>query len=767
MRHSSSIILLFLCLSLAHCFFLSRRPSRSQQGRSPPLPRRDRVVSLSSTFDYEYIPSRGRYETDLETNSHGEDSFSRLRSCYPPGTPAGLRGEAVRSALKSSQCIAWNFQQQDLSNKGTTALEQSASLESLEFGWVRVEGEGCRTFLQNKLTQSFLPKEDDNDDDDAAATSRPNLSSGASALVGSFQEACLLTAKGRLIDRIGIALLEETNTNDDEFKQATTTAFLVTSPGHSSHDLFQRLDPFVFPFDKVTLYDDCSDKENPCFIFTVASTRREHVQSVFDKQILSLLRQEEGWNVPSHVMLPTDQQCLLLQFGKYLKSQCLILPSQQLAPAAAIAHTFCFSRDAAAVGNRIWQHLVADGNPQGPVEIGEREFESLRIESGQAAFGKEMTANRVTVKKKHPVKQDHDVPNKDETANTTSATTTKDNEKKNQGDSPTAASPLELHYQALIDWEKGCYLGQEGVTSIMKNPRGPPRSLYHVIFHDDFNIYEHQSRKDESFGGEKTKRESSALPIINDISAPQKSMSDNLTRAPRPGDALFALGSNEEILVGTITSVAEPGATGDPITIALALVRRADSILKQMKDRDLQIPASMSKQYSMENEQERRWENMASASRNNKLDGLEVIIGGTFTIGRLKLVPSRYRNQVDVAILFEDGPDYKNDDAPFENDECETHFSELFKEEGGSQIVDAQTEEWQDPWDAVDEPKVDANKDSKIDGRTDPDILAKAEKEQEEVDATAAEARRKAEKLEFLKKQAEAALARRKSKNSS
>jgi hypothetical protein len=39
-------------------------------------------------------------------------------------------------------------------------------------------------------------------------------------------------------------------------------------------------------------------------------------------------------------------------------------------------------------------------------------------------------------------------------------------------------SPLELHLEAIVDLQKGCYQGQEGIASVLKNPCGPPRALY-------------------------------------------------------------------------------------------------------------------------------------------------------------------------------------------------------------------------------------------------------------------------------------------------
>merc|ERR1712226_1777305 len=51
----------------------------------------------------------------------------------------------------------------------------------------------------------------------------------------------------------------------------------------------------------------------------------------------------------------------------------------------------------------------------------------------------------------------------------------------------TKASPLELHLVSTVDENKGCYLGQESISAILKNKRGPPRYLYSIVFKDSMN----------------------------------------------------------------------------------------------------------------------------------------------------------------------------------------------------------------------------------------------------------------------------------------
>ena len=92
-------------------------------------------------------------------------------------------------------------------------------------------------------------------------------------------------------------------------------------------------------------------------------------------------------------------------------------------------------------------------------------------------------------------------------------------------------------------WKRVAILGKKGVASVVKNPRGPPRLLCSVVFDDESNVYE-------------------------------TGIDDNLTTIPEVGQELFVLGPNEDIPAGTITSIAEPSATGDATIVGLALVRR-------------------------------------------------------------------------------------------------------------------------------------------------------------------------------------------------
>ena len=459
------------------------------------------TTPLWGSLDYEYIPPKDASSLEFETN---------LKSSYPPGTPAGLRGEAIRSALKSGRCVAWNFADSTILNQGI----------------VSIRGPGYLEFLNSKLSQSFHESE----------SSR-------------VKPACLLDSRGRLVDILHVALEPENE-----------RALLLTSPGHSADDLFARLDPFIFPMDKIEI----ENHSQQSIVFAIASTQTKDLKKVVEEQIC-----------PRLSINPSKSQVELLVNGKgYLaleKGYLYIFPMGTVPECAATAWTICVLANKEA-GNSVWDFLISNENRDGPIHVGELEYESLRVEMAMPAFGFEMTAAM------------KDLPG-----------------------SP--ASPFELHLQSLVDTTKGCYLGQEGIASVLKNPRGPPRSFVQVIFENEINIYDQQSCDDVG--------------------------QDNLTRVPRVGDQLYALGTNEEVFVGTLTSVAEPNGSGKSCTLCLGLTKRADSVLKQLKGTGVSVSERPVISVSEDGS------GMILPPPIDPLHGLEVIVGGSFTVGKIVSIPSR------------------------------------------------------------------------------------------------------------------------------
>jgi hypothetical protein len=110
------------------------------------------------------------------------------------------------------------------------------------------------------------------------------------------------------------------------------------------------------------------------------------------------------------------------------------------------------------------------------------------------------------------------------------------------------------------------------------------------------------------------------------------------------------------------------------------------------------------------------------------LDGLEVIVGGTFTVGKLKMIPSRRLR-------------------PGRNLFYENLVVKMLP--GGEDILTsppASTEEEEEEEEDLEQIKADA------------------EKAAVEAEAAAGDAQRKAEKMEMLRKRAEDAMAKRKKK---
>ena len=615
-------------------------------------------------YDYEYLP--------MNDNPTPPPFKTDLPSLYPPEAPAGMRGEAVRAALRSGRCICWDL--------GETPLER---------GIISVEGKGTFDFLNNKLTQSFRWK----------------------GKTGSCRDACLLNAKGRVVDRVTVAETSE------------ESALVLTSPGHAGSKLFGMLDPLIFPMDRVKI----ENRGSASRIITIASVKRWHADQVIHKYVLPHLQLRDDWKFP----LPGECTVNHLASG----ASVVVIATTGLPEVAASGYTLVFLQDTKDVGNFIFQRMIGDDCPEGPIGIGALEYDTLRIETAVPAYGKEMTG----------------------------------------GDKEAKASPgpMEFHWSDLIDFNKGCYLGQEGVASVLKNKRGPPRLLYQVVFDDDYNMYQHETDGDPS-------------------------ARDNKTVYPEVGKKLFVLGSNEGISVGTLTSVAEPGGTGDTNVVAMALVRRADSILKDMKDNDLEISSTrgLMTDEPLWNDSKEDASIMVQPPPMDPLDGLDVVVEGTYTIGVLKCVPTRRypvgQNMfLDIDVFEPPMPaddeveirrvSRKTDPAMYEDLIREAYEAKAMQGVSPDNDLSTTTDLPRDttpmPNDSTtvdidtlgkDEDKNAINEIGAATGveSDEDDDLAALEVEMEnarkEAEAAAAEAQRKAEKMALLQKRAEEAMARRK-----
>jgi hypothetical protein len=322
----------------------------------------------------------------------------------------------------------------------------------------------------------------------------------------------------------------------------------------------------------------------------------------------------------------------------------------------------------------------------------------------------------------------------------------------------------------LIDVNKGCYQGQEQIAAILKNKRGAPRTLYSVSFSDDDNFYDESSSEYEDYS---------------------KVRLENQTKPPKVGDALYVLGSNEQIYVGRITSVAERSGTSRPETVAMALVRRFDSIIKKMDNMDLDTNFDQNIS-ELENEYDDVYEmpeidgsGILPPPSLDPLGGLEVCIGGTYTRGLLKVVNWRrlsnwqnlFEKELSNALIDNSDQsgassvmgyipqnrdlDYGDRDGDRENSANRSKEMVTTDEEIKRAIEDAEAAAKLAEA-AVAEAKRKAERIESLKAQAAQQSL---NKDVENVPPTLSESQRKAEKMDMLKRQAEAALERRRQQN--
>ena len=587
---------------------------------------------------------------------------SHLSSTYDVSLPANLRGEAVRSALRSDRGVCYNLSCSKMSERNIEVL--------------RLKGAGTISFLNSKLSSSFTP---DNGYEE-----------------GSFQKSCLLSRKGHVMDVLTVLMI------------SSEEAIIMTSPGNDG--LFDQLDPLIFPMDQVKL-----TKITDAQVITMgtAHTNMGHIQSSIQKFVFPFLIQGQD----EIIQFPDSNQ-FYSGLHPPTSMNWYILPDTFLPKCAVKGYTFLMLPTSTnnnddeknmSVANSIWNRLIAEDNMEGPVHLGPLEFETLRIEAGQPAYGFEMSKSK-------------------------------------------KFAPTELYFHQppfnlLKDvTTKGCFLGQEAVSAALGNPRGPPRSLYSVVFEHEDNTYHFEEDQGPNY------------------SSPNKI--DNLTRLPKVNDSLYVLGSNEQISVGKITSVAEMGGTSNDETVCLAIIKRADSIRKQMLDKDMEewdpyFDMNEFNDDDDDDDDDDQSSGMLPPPPRDPLHGLEVIIGGTMTYGTLRVLPWR-RLIHDGQNIFQEGT-WKTSNQAFDDDPSSVMG---FVPTPGI-IEEANNFSKQVSGKAQFDNEVDIVEDLESENEIDDDATLQKAVEQAEKDAKKAadEAKRKEEKLKLLKQRADAALeARRKKK---
>ena len=569
-------------------------------------------------------PTTHFFKTQLySTVSSANTPEVQLSSAYDRNLPAALVGEAVRSALRSDRGICFDFTTDryggDQDYDEVSKFINNSRLVSV----VKMNGEGTKTFINAKFSQS-IP----NNNVERIGDVGDQLSSKTKFIRRGYAfETAYLTSKGRMNDRLLVLQFPSSASIEEE-----DDAFLITSPGNCGSTLYNELSPLVFPMDKVTLTDGMSSSYQTKVI-TLACSSLKDAQTSFNNNVLKLLMKDDSYS--KQFEFPKDRVCHHYRVDNMDSGEATtdvyVLQHTFLSTEICHGYTLLFQQsanfNAPTLADEIWDNLTLEQNDKGPVGVGSLEYDTMRVEAGISGYGSEMTG---------------DGPKKKEQG-------TRSGVSDDDHDAYYAkSSPLELHLQNLIDTDKGCYQGQEGVASMLKNKRGCPRQLYQAIFYDSENDFDND---DDGVGGygllsidnkelmdfQQLKKQSD--PISND------------TRQPRPGDNIYVLGSNESIQAGRITSVAQPNGTGDAKTIALALVKRSDSILKSIKEQGLDLPRYW-EDFEEENDGDESG-SMTHVSNENggsgimqpppldPLHNLEIVIEGSYTVGRLVSVPSR------------------------------------------------------------------------------------------------------------------------------
>jgi hypothetical protein len=592
---------------------------------------------------------------------------------------------------------------------------------------------------------------------------------------GHSFETAYLSPKGRIIDRLLVLSFpgdaKDANEND---------ALLITSPGNSGSDLYNQLSSLVFPMDKVTLDDFAKSSKAESItqtdVITLTCSSLRNARHSFRTNVLDLLQMTSA-----EFEFPPNGVCYHYRTASAVDAY--ITEHTFLSSETCRGYTIVFQESKSStyplLVDQVWQRLTDVHNDVGPVGLGSLEYNTLRVEGGWAGYGNEMTGDgpkkrtqlEATIKEKLAKRRARSEANDDRKEFNALSQVEKDNVSTDDETYYAKANPLELHLQHLIDTEKGCYQGQEGVASLLKNKRGFPRQLYQVVF------YDHENEFNDDFGG--------AFSLINTVNdkairsfqqiQKEADQLSNDTRQPMAGDILYVLGSNESIEVGKITSVAEPNGTGDRTTIALAMVRRPGSILNAMKEMGLDLPRWWEEDAQDDDEGGSNKRNFAKETEGSgmmmpppldALVNLEVVLGRSYTVGRLKSIPSRRMKSstknADIASLL----DYEGRGAVVDAKDSPGVFKYQFKdaELETPTIMDKVQSTSSDIYNDDDfEERSDDDDDDDDNDITD-EKIAQAEKEAAEAEAAAAEAKRKAEKMAALKTRADAAMAARRKK---
>lgn len=582
-------------------------------------------------------------------------------------------GEAVRSALRSNRGVCIDFSTDRYCNNDNKVSSSSSSTSARLVSVIGMRGKGTRSFLDAKFSAS-VPKEQDTT---KSSRNNNNREEGGKKLkfghvrTGNAFETAYLTAKGRIIDRLLVLFFPTLSSYNDERGEGRVVsekekmmedAFLITSPGHDGTNLCDKLSPTIFPMDEVSI-SHCST-DMTCVI-TLACSTVQDIRTSFMNNICSMLTMNDGVSFE----FPEEGKChhyrVSRQEGEAYTDIYVVrhafLPSEMCHGYTLLFREECrgggnsstsssSSRSQLTFADEVWHTLTNENNNRGPVGIGALEYDTLRVESGMPGYGYEMTGDGPKTKRKNLEADDGN--------NEINKVVYVDD-----GDMlyHAKSNPLEIHLGSLVDVNKGCYQGQEGVASILKNKIGPPRQLYQIVFYNSENDFDISGGNDDEYGGfGLLTTDNDMLTEFRKLKGEQRkdsSLKQNDTRQPRPGDEVFVLGSNDSLLVGKITSVAQSNGTGDAKTIALMLAKRGGTILNAIREQGLELPKWWEDVRDPDGGDDGEEDSRGGVIASEKNDGgssgimrpppldplhnLEVVIGGTYTVGRMVAVPGR------------------------------------------------------------------------------------------------------------------------------
>jgi hypothetical protein len=231
-----------------------------------------------------------------------------------------------------------------------------------------VSGEGTSGFLNSKLSNSFPNKI-------KGETDKYDIN-GFKILVekGEMKQAGLLSSKGHVIDVL---------TTCSFATHCGLETYVITSPGHGGSQLFERMNPFIFPLDKVKISDICPfDAPSRSRVLTFIASENEVARRSLMDSILPVFK---NWQLESIFSFPSRKNgCIryTLPRNNGQSVELVVWEQTVLSTSVSKGYTVLISDkgDEEDLGLEVWDRITAEDNIYGPIAIGPLEYETLRIE---------------------------------------------------------------------------------------------------------------------------------------------------------------------------------------------------------------------------------------------------------------------------------------------------------------------------------------------------------------------------------------------------